>query len=137
VRRVGVDTNVVLSFITDRDAQQQARATKLFAAAVAGECVVVLHQTVILETVYVLGNVYKVEPAVVSSVLRDLLLAPGVTVADEIHWPSVWALWPNRIKDFADACQAAAASAGTFHAVATFDTRFAKRARSQGIATYW
>jgi predicted nucleic-acid-binding protein len=137
VRRIGVDTNVVVSFITDRDAQQQARAAELFAAAVAGESVVDVHPTVILETVYVLCNVYKVKPRVVSSVLRDLLLAPGVTVTEDIHWPSVWALWPSRITDFADACQAAAASAGTFHAVATFDTAFAKRARSQGIATYW
>jgi len=137
MKRIGVDTNVVVSFVTDRDAQQQARAAELFGAAVAGECVVVLHQTVIIETVYVLCNLYEVRPRAVSALLRDLLLVPGVVVVEEVPWATVWSLWPSRIKDFADACQTAAAHAGVFDTVATFDASFAKRARAQGVSTYW
>ena len=135
--RVGVDSNVVLSFITDRDLQQQARAAELFGAATAGECVVILHQAVITEAVYVLCNQYDEKPFAVGAVMRDLSALPGVVTANEIEWETVWGSWPDRFHDFGDACLAAAARADTFDVLATFDVAFAKKARRQGVATYW
>jgi predicted nucleic acid-binding protein len=135
--RVGVDANVVVSFITDRDLQQQARAAELFGAATEGECTVVLHQAVITEAVYVLCNQYEGEPHVVCAVMRDLSALPGVVTADEVVWEPVWSTWPGRFHDFGDACLTAAARAGTFEVLATFDVAFAKKARQQGVATYW
>lgn len=137
MKRVGVDTNVVVSFVTDRDAQQQARAAELFAAATSGEHVIVLHQAVITEAVYVMSVVYSTRPNIVSAVMRDLLSLPGVVAVDEVAWPTVWSLWPRRVKDFGDACLTAVATAGTFDVLATFDAAFAKRARRLGAATYW
>ena len=49
MKRIGVDTNVVVSFVTDRDPKQQARAAELFGTATSGEQVIVLHQAVITE----------------------------------------------------------------------------------------
>ena len=135
--RVGVDANVVVSFITDRDLQQQARAAELFRAATAGECVVILHQVVITETVYVLCNQYDERPFAVRAVMRDLSALPGVVTANEIEWETVWSSWPDRFHDFGDACLAAAAWADAFDVFATFDVAFAKKARRQGVATYW
>jgi len=138
MKRIGVDTNVVVSFVTDRDPQQQARAAELFGAATSGERLVVLHQAVVSEAVYVLCNVYGGEPHVVSAVMRDLLLLPGVVTADELDWTAIWSEWPGRFGDFGDACLAAAAAgADTFDALATFDAAFAKKARRRGVATYW
>ncbi len=42
--RIGVDTNVIVSFLIDRSPGQQARAAELFAAAAAGDLHIVLHQ---------------------------------------------------------------------------------------------
>ena len=135
--RIGVDTNVIVSFLTDRSPAQQARAAELFTAATAGDVCLVLHQLVISEVVYVLGNLYQQKPTHIRAILRDLLASPGVVTIDQIRWPSVLALWPRRITDFGDACLAAVAEAGAFDALATFDAAFRRRLRRRGIATYW
>lgn len=137
MKRIGADTNGVLSFLTDRDPKQQARAAELFGAATSGGHVVVLHQAVIAETVYVLCNLYGEQPRVVSAVMRDLLALPGVVTAHRIDWPPVWRSWPHHMKDFGDACLTVAAKHGAFDVLATFDTGFARQARRQGVATYW
>ena len=135
--RIGVDTNVIVSFLTDRNPRQQARAAELFAAAAAGDLRIVLHQTVISESVYVLRNLYETKPANVAAILRDLLALPGVVTIDELVWSAVLSLWPRRIADFGDACLASAAKSHAFDALATFDTGFRKRIRRQGLATHW
>ena len=137
MKRVGLDTNVVVSFVTDRNARQQVRAATLFRDATLGEHVLVLHQTVITESVYVLGTVYSTPPAVVTAVMRDLLSLPGVVTANDVDWPAVWGLWPRRMRDFADALLTGVARAGAFDVLATFDAAFARRARRQGITPYW
>lgn len=135
--RVGVDTNVVLSFVTDRDPRQQARAAELFGAATRGEHLIVVSQAVILETVYVMSNLYGASREVVSALMRDLLSLPGLVTVDEVEWPTVWSLWPGRVEDFGDACLTAVAKSGGVDLLATFDAGFAKRARKQGVATFW
>ena len=135
--RVGVDTNVVLSFVTDREARQQEIAAQLFEHAVSGACRIVVPQTVISEGVYVLGNVYGVDPERVRAILRDLTRLPGVATVDAIDWDRVWDLWPGRLTDFGDACLAAVGRAGDFDELATFDQAFAARARRVGVASYW
>ena len=137
MKRVGVDTNVVVSFITDRDPGQQGLAAELFGAATSGEHVIVLHQQVVAETVYVLSNLYGVRRSVVSNVMRDLLSLPGMVTVAEADWPAIWKLWPRRVRDFGDACLLATARADAFDLLATFDTAFAKRTRRHGVATYW
>lgn len=135
MKRVGVDTNVIVSFVTDRDPRQQARAAELFAAATAGVHEIVLPQAVLLETVYVLCNLYGAKPGAVSAILRDLQSLPGVDTVDRVDWSAVWSLWPGRVRDFGDACLTAQADA--FDELATFDAAFARRARRRGIASYW
>ena len=135
--RIGVDTNVVLSVLIDRNAEQQARAAELFGAAAAGDLHIVLHQVVINESVHVLKNVYEVKPANVAAILRDLLALPGVVAIDELDWSAVLSLWPRRMADFSDACLAAVAKSDAFDALATFDAGFRRRLRRQGLATHW
>jgi len=137
VTRVGADTNVSLSFVTDRDPRQQARAAELFVAATSAEHLIVLHQTVISETVYALSNLYDVAPEAASLLMRDLLALPGVVTVDAVDWPAVWELWPGPTDDFGDACLLAVAKGDAFDRLATFDTGFRKRARRHGISTHW
>ena len=66
MKRIVVDTNVLVSFLTDRDARQQARAARLFEAAAAGEVQLILHQLVATELIYVLRTVYAVDAALVA-----------------------------------------------------------------------
>lgn len=135
--RIGLDTNVVVSFLTDRDPEQQARAATLIRDATRGRHLVVVHQTVILETVYVLHNLYGVSPAVVSASMRDLLALPGVVTACRLDLSALWRTWPHRLDDFGDACLAVGADTESLDRLATFDAAFAERARQLGIESAW
>lgn len=135
--RVGLASNVVLAFVTDRDARQQEGAADLPAAATAGDLVVFVHQQVVTESVYVLGNLYGVDAARVRATLRDLLTLPGVVTEDRVPWPSVWETWPRPYRDFGDACLAACAARGHIDRIATLDRTFASRRRRRGLSTWW
>ena len=135
--RVVVDTNVLVSFLTDRNAPQQARAAALFEAATRGEVEIILHQMVISEMVYVLANLYGLEALEIAQVLDDLISTAGVTPVDEIVWSRVLELWPSRFADFADGALAVVASAKRYDSVATFDRKFARRLRKVGLEIFW
>ncbi len=123
MRRVVIDTNVLISFLTDRNAEQQAQATELFEAAAEGETEILLHQMVISEMVYVLGNLYQVEVAEIAGMIDDLLCSPGVRPVDEIVWSRVLELWPGTFKDFADAVLAAVTLERRYDAIAPLTRR--------------
>jgi predicted nucleic acid-binding protein len=137
MKRIVVDTNVLASFLTDRDARQQARAARLFEAAAAGEVQLILHQLVATELIYVLRTVYTVDAAEVAATLHDLLALPGITPVDELPWPAVLALWPRRIEGFVDAALVAVTRAGKHDAIATFDDRLRRRLSRLGVGTTW
>lgn len=131
--RVLVDTNVLVSFLTDRNPGQQERAAALFQRAAEGETALVLPQVVLTELVYVLGNLYGVAADAVAAIVRDLLDAPGVTTLDELPWPALLELWPKIVATFADAALVAIAQRNRL-AVATFDRKLVKRLRGEGLA---
>ncbi len=136
MRRVVIDTNVLISFLTDRNAEQQAQATELFEAAAEGETEILLHQMVISEMVYVLGNLYQVEVAEIAGMIDDLLCLPGVRPVDEIVWSRVLELWPGTFKDFADAVLAAVTIEGRYEAIASFDQAFVRQLRRAGLKSW-
>jgi predicted nucleic acid-binding protein len=135
--RIVLDTNVVLSFLTDRDPRQQAAAAELFEQTAAGEKELVLHQIVSTELVYVLHNHYRVGGAETAATLRDLLALPGVLSVDSMPWPTLFDLWPAHVPEFADAVLAAVTKVGRHDALATFDTAFRRRLRRLGLTSYW
>ncbi len=135
--RLLLDTNVLVSFLTDRDPKQQERAAELFAAAARGESLILLHQAVISELVFVLTNLYDQRVEAASAIVRDLLAMPGVETVDALSWPRVLDLWPNRLRDFADAVLLAASLSLRCDGVATFDRRLARVAGALGVSSYW
>ena len=137
MKTIVLDTNVLLSFLTDRDARQQEKAARLLDAAATGELTLVLHQMVITELVYVLRNLYGVDPADIAATIEEVLGMPGVAPVDEIVWSRVLDFWPAKIADFTDAALAAVAAHGRYDAIATFDRPFARRLVKQGVAAYW
>lgn len=127
-----VDTNVLVSYLVDREPDQQRRAERLIRRAADGEIEAVLPQIVTTELVFVLANLYR-QPAVeVAGILRDLLSLPGIVTVDELDWQTVLALWPERIPSFADAVVAAVARQQRL-AVASFDRALLKSLRREGI----
>lgn len=136
MKRVVIDTNVVISFLTDRDPRQQEIAAKLFGDTAAAQLRIILHQTVITEVVYVLQNLYSQTQADVAAIVRELIDMPGIVVVDEMPWARLFEIWPSRIGTYADASLAAVAIAGGYEFVATFDRGFFGRLKQLGIQSY-
>lgn len=136
MKRVVIDTNVVISFLTDRDPRQQEIAASLFADVAAAELRIILHQSVITEVVYVLQNLYNQTQAAVAAIVRELIDMPGIVVIDEMPWTRLFEIWPSRIGTYADASLAAVALAGGYEFVATFDRGFRRRLKQLGIRSF-
>ncbi len=136
MKRVVIDTNVVISFLTDRDPRQQEIAARLFEDAAAAKQDIILHQSVITEVVYVLRNLYNQTAVQVAGMIRDLMDMPGITVVDEMPWARLLEIWPAIIENYADAALAAVADSGGYEYLATFHRRFRKQLKRLGINQY-
>ena len=132
-----LDTNVLISFLTDRNKRQQESASALFETGARSEADLMVHQMVLSEMVYVLMNLYDMDSEAVAPILGELLDLPGIRPLDDLSWSTVLELWPERVPDFADACLAAAAKHGHLDSIATFDRQFVKRLHKEGIRSYW
>src|SRR5205823_4802264 len=137
MREVLVDTNVLVSFFTDRNKEQQERAAALFRAASERELTLVVHAISMSEMIYVLRNLYKVEPTKIAHAIRLLLAMPGVVPVGEVVWSLVLERWPESMPSFGDAVLAATAVEGRYDAVATFDADLGKKIAKEGPASYW
>jgi len=131
-----VDTNVIVSFLTNRSAAQQRQARTLLIDSANGIHRSLLLQAVVTEAVYVLARLYGMEARRIAVVLQDLMGMPGVTVLNDVPWTETFAVWPREIDDFADAILAVIAQQNGF-AVATFDKKLARTLHAMNIPVLW
>lgn len=132
MREYLVDTNCLVSFITDRNPRQQAVIAKYFENAADLEITLCVIGPVISELVYVLNKIYRVEPEAIARSLRALIETPGIELIDGYHASSILELWPRSIADFGDAVLAAAAREAKY-TLLTFDRPLAKALRKLSI----
>ncbi len=114
----GVDTNVVVRYLTGDDVGQAARAR-----AVIGQFPVFVPRTVVLEVEWVLRSVYEMPQDRVISAIRGLAGLPGVTIEDA-EMVATALDWAEAGMDFADAVHLAAARA--CESFLSFDRRLLK-----------
>jgi predicted nucleic acid-binding protein len=134
---VVVDTNVLISFLTDRNEKQQELAQGVLQAAADRELDLMVHQQVLTELIYVLLNVYGQRRERVSEVVRDLVALPGVCIVDTIEWSRVFDLWPDPFSDFTDAVLAVSCETARNEAIVTFDEDFKRRLIRLGLSSFW
>ena len=137
MRRVIVDANVFVSYLTGRHEKQYETARALLQEAEDGDLVAIVPQFVVFEVTYVLQSGYAVTGERLATMIRDLLAFPGVETIDDCPWKRVFEIWQNPLVDLADAAIVAVAVAKRYDAVATFDRKFANRLDGFGVAAYW
>ncbi len=135
MKKIIVDTNVLISFLTDRNFDQQKKATSLFTSAANLKNELIFQQEVISEFVYVMQSVYKTDRDSINSILQDLIEMPGVVITSNLNFETVLALWPKHISDYGDAVIAASCKIIRNSAIATFDQEFIKQLSDLDFAT--
>lgn len=114
----GVDTNVVVRYLTGDDPAQADKAR-----AVIGQKPVFVPRTVLLEAEWVLRGVYDLSPEQVIPALRALAGLPGVSV-ENAELVAKAMDWAEAGMDFADVLHLAAAT--ECESFLTFNKRFVR-----------
>jgi predicted nucleic acid-binding protein len=126
MKRLWVDANVLVRFLTGEPEDMHERSVELMARVERGEVTLVISQLVVAEVIWVLKSFYKHSTEDISKVVIGLLSAPGVEAED--HQTMIRAVELAREKnvDFIDA-HLALLAAGHGEEVCTFDKTDFKR----------
>jgi predicted nucleic-acid-binding protein len=136
VKQYVIDTNALISFVTDRNLAQQEAVVPLFYAASRMKCRLICHQSVLTEFVFVMDKVYGTPKKTINAMVRDFIAMPGVELRHETDFNTVLSLWPDKIVDFGDSLVAAAAIAVKGAVVVTFDVKLKSALKNLGQAVY-
>jgi predicted nucleic-acid-binding protein len=132
VKKYIIDTNALISFVTDRNPEQQQKIAPLFESAAHLKALILCHQHVLTEFIYVMDRVYHVPKDEIGRMIADLVAMPGIEVIHEIDYSAVLSCWPDPIPDFG---YAVLASIGKFvkrSIIVTFDQKFTNNLKSLG-----
>ncbi len=122
-----IDTKALLSFVTDRNAEQQSIMAGIFDQVGAAQATVLCPQNVIAEFVYVMETVYHQPKLSIRSIIADFIAMPGIKIIDETDFDAVFSLRPEALSDFGDAIVAVCARSTKGASVITFDRQFMRR----------
>ncbi len=128
-----LDTNCLISFVSDRNPGQQEKIADLLDKAGRLQSVLIIHHHVISEFVYVLTGVYGLDAEETRQMIVDLIAMPGVLTPSEIDVQRLLALWPAHIPDYGDAVLAAFCQQTRGASIVTFDRKFNRVLRKAGI----
>lgn len=133
MKRYIIDTNALISFVTDRNLEQQKMVTPIFEAAARLKCSLICHQSVLSEFVFVMDKVYGLPKERINTMLADFIAMPGVVIEQQTDFKAVLALWPTVVADYGDALVAATAKAVKGGVVVSFDAKFKTALKKMGL----
>ena len=131
-----IDTNTLISFVTDRNKNQQDKIAGVFENAAGLRLSVLCPQNVITEFVYVLDRIYKVPQSVIKDMIDDFVAMPGIEIVHEVNLKILFSYWPDKIQDYGDAIVASVCCARKGSMVATFDRNFSATLKKLGLSVW-
>jgi predicted nucleic acid-binding protein len=135
VRKCIIDTNALISFVTDRNPAQQDKITKLLDDAVRLKVRVLCPQNVLTEFIYVMDTVYNIRKTEIRDIVKDFLNLPGIEIIHRINLKTLFAFWPEKVSDYGDAIIAALCKDTTGASIATFDRKFRLKLKKLDLST--
>ena len=136
MKKVIIDTNTLISFVTDRNINQQKKSAELFEEASRLKLIILCHQNVLTEFVYVMERIYKIRKEKIKEIISDLILMPGIELVHETDIKKVLKFWPTSITDFGDALLATLCKTSKNASIATFDRKFQNALTKLSLSTY-
>ena len=131
-----IDTNALISFVTDRNKTQQGKIAGIFENAAGLRLSVLCPQNVITEFVYVLDRVYNVPQSVIKDMIDDFVTMPGIEIIHEVNLKTLFSYWPDKLQDYGDAIVASVCCARKGAIVATFDRKFSAALKKLGLSVW-
>ena len=136
MKKYVVDTNALISFVTDRNLKQQQIMKAVFETVSLLKGIIFCHSHVLTEFVYVMEKIYQVPPEEIKAMVMDFMILPGVRVVQEINFKAVFDYWPEMITDFGDALVAALCKAQKGSILLTFDKKLIRQINAAGLTAY-
>jgi len=127
MRRVFVDTNVFLRFLTRDDPAKADKARRLFASAMAGELVLETSLLVIAEIVWTLESFYGLSHDEVADHVTVILATPNLECPHKDLLLEALLAYTGRNVDFIDAYHAVSLGRQRDVSLATFDRKHLRR----------
>lgn len=115
-----LDTNVLVRHLTGEPRDQAARATR----RLLEEHRLVLTDVVVAECAYVLLSIYRLDRAMVATLLRSALALPSIVAHDRAMLELALYLFETHAVSFADAYVSALATRSGVRNVLSFDRDF-------------
>ena len=131
-----IDTNALISFVTDRNLDQQGEIDRLFKNAAHLKILVLCPQNVLTEFVYVMDKVYQIPKPEINEMVQDFIDMPGIEVVHDLNMKTLLAYWPEHFKDYGDAIVAALCKNTKGAMIATFDHSFRVKLKKLGLFVY-
>ena len=133
MKKYVVDTNALISFVTDRNLRQQISIADILNKAAQLKVIVLCPQNVLTEFVYVMDKVYGISRNKIKTLIQDFMSMPGITIIHELDLKTVLSYWPESIPDFGDAVVASVCRSNKNASIITFDQQFIKKLNSLGL----
>ena len=118
-----IDTNALISFVTDRNPAQQQKIADIFDEAARLKSTIICPQNALTEFVYVLDKVYGNEKRKIRSMIKEFIALPGVKIVNDVDFELVLKFWPKPLPDYGDAIVASVCRSHQGATVATFDRK--------------
>ena len=123
---IGLDTNVVVRYLTQDDAKQAALASKLFERVLSVDQPGFVSLITLCEIAWVLADCYDADKARIRAVIEGLLGSKQVVVDEaDLVWKALRA-WEKSSADFSDALLGQALTARGCRRIVTFDKSAAR-----------
>jgi predicted nucleic-acid-binding protein len=123
---IGLDTNVIVRYVTQDDVRQSAAASRLFERVLTTERPGFVGLVTLCELAWVLADCYDAGKARIAAVIQGLLGSRQVIVEDaEVVWKAL-RTWDKSSADFSDALLGQVLRARGCEKVVTFDKAAAK-----------
>ena len=123
---IGLDTNVIVRYVTQDDARQSAAASRLFERILTTEQPGFVGLVTLCEVAWVLADCYDAGKAQIAAVIEGLLGSRQLVVEEaEVVWKAL-RTWDKSSADFSDALLGQVLRARGCEKVVTFDKAAAR-----------
>ena len=123
---IGLDTNVIVRYVTQDDPRQSAAASRLFERALTVEHPGFVGLITLCEIAWVLADCYDAEKSRIAAVIEGLLGSRQLVVEEaEIVWKALRA-WEKSAADFSDVLVGQVLIARGCEKIVTFDRAAAR-----------